>query len=277
MLLSVVLTLRPSEDCILPMTIGNAIHGYFLKLVEQEDSLLARRLHAAESEKPFTVSTLQGGFTVQDGDALLKGDQTYWLRFTSLNQELSDLLLSLNGRSVPTVSLSGREFEVVSIARRPEEHPWAKMASFDQLYEARVTENGPVPTRLRIRFFSPTTFRSGQQNLPFPVPRLVFLTLAEKWNRYAPIHLGSEITLLVDEFVALARYELKTRIFDFGRYRQVGFVGDCEFRISARCEELWTQVIHFLADFAFFAGIGYKTTMGMGQTRRIDGERTHVR
>jgi CRISPR-associated endoribonuclease Cas6 len=32
---------------------------------------------------------------------------------------------------------------------------------------------------------------------------------------------------------------------------------------AARCQ------LNTLADFAFYAGVGIKTTMGMGQTRRV--------
>ncbi len=30
------------------------------------------------------------------------------------------------------------------------------------------------------------------------------------------------------------------------------------------------QIANCLANFAFYCGTGYKTTMGMGQTRRVD-------
>ena len=223
--MSVVLTLRPVEDCAIPMTLGAAVHGCFLQLVAQQDGRLAEHLHAAEREKPFTVSPLQGAFTVRQGQILLTRHQTYWLRFTSLTPTLSDLLLSLTPQSTPTLSLSGRDFEVTAIISKPAEHRWASTASFAQLYEARIPGDGPVPTKLPMRFFSPTTFRSGRYHLLEPLPRLVFFALAEKWNRYAPIHVGSGIADLVDELVGLARYELRTNIFDFGRYRNVGFVG----------------------------------------------------
>jgi CRISPR-associated endoribonuclease Cas6 len=105
--------------------------------------------------------------------------------------------------------------------------------------------------------------------MPFPLPRFVFLTLAEKWNRHSPVHLGEEIAQVLAERVLLSRYNLKTHMLDFGRYRQIGFTGRCEFRIEAENGDLWGRVPHLLADFAFYAGVGYKTTMGMGQVQRV--------
>ena len=56
---------------------------------------------------------------------------------------------------------------------------------------------------------------------------------------------------------------------DFGRYQlQVGFVGQCTFgvRKDMPAEVVWG--IRLLAAFGFFAGVGYRTTMGMGQVRQ---------
>lgn len=66
---------------------------------------------------------------------------------------------------------------------------------------------------------------------------------------------------------------------NFGRYKQLGFVGDCEYQFldnvskggsseaNRESQELLKQA-DALANFAFYCGTGYKTTMGMGQTRR---------
>jgi hypothetical protein len=52
---------------------------------------------------------------------------------------------------------------------------------------------------------------------------------------------------------------------------QIGFMGRCAFTCFSPERALW-RTLHLLADFAFFCGTGYKTTQGMGQTRRVKAE-----
>ncbi|MFB8797564.1 MAG: CRISPR system precrRNA processing endoribonuclease RAMP protein Cas6 [Microcoleus sp.] len=49
----------------------------------------------------------------------------------------------------------------------------------------------------------------------------------------------------------------------------VGMVGEVSYRILGDVEPLAIKQINALADFALYCGVGRKTPMGMGMTRRI--------
>jgi CRISPR-associated endoribonuclease Cas6 len=49
----------------------------------------------------------------------------------------------------------------------------------------------------------------------------------------------------------------------------VGIVGEVSYRILGDVEPLAIKQINALADFALYCGLGRKTPMGMGMTRRI--------
>jgi CRISPR-associated endoribonuclease Cas6 len=67
--------------------------------------------------------------------------------------------------------------------------------------------------------------------------------------------------------VALARYQLRTRILPFkDGSLQVGFVGQAVF-LALNSDRYWVHALHLLAEYARYAGVGYQTTMGMGQAR----------
>ena len=51
---------------------------------------------------------------------------------------------------------------------------------------------------------------------------------------------------------------------------QVGFVGRVTYRLMAEDDAARCQ-LNALADLAFYSGVGMKTTMGMGQSRRVVG------
>ena len=268
MLISLVMTLRPPTDVQVPFTVGRGLHAAFLDLVAQRSEALAAQLHAPERAKPFGISPLYGNWTRQNGAIVLKKEQSYWFRMTSLEPALSALLADLETDTFPELTLFEHRLPVRSIAKDRTEHPWAARTSVEELYQRRVLDDSP-PRTLTLEFHSPTTFRSRGENFPFPLPRLVFLTLAEKWNRYAPVHLGEDIAEVLAERVLLTRYDIKTRLLEFDRYRQIGFTGRCTFRVKTQPDEIWNRIPHLLADFAFYAGVGYKTTMGMGQVRLL--------
>ncbi len=265
----------------LPATAGRAIYSLVLGAIAQVDPKLAERLHASGSQprQPvrFTTSPLQGPLTPTAGGRSVRLDPQgeYWLRVTGLDREVSEQLLELC-ETLPARGqqweLLGVPLEVVGATAKPEEHPWAAQIAYADLYRRWVVECPRPPRRLGLQFLSPTTFRKGKRNFPFPLPRLVFLTLAEKWNAFSPVHLGADLHEVIDGAVELARYELRTRVLRFPHGPETGFVGRCEYRLlldrtTAEGDTIG-RLLHLLADFAFFAGVGAKTAMGMGQTRR---------
>jgi len=193
------------------------------------------------------------------------------VRFTLLQARpflpLADYFLHIN-RPPVDLHLNGIPLEIleIKVARTPEE-PGAGYSEYRQLWE-----EASAARRITMEFLSPTTFRHGDVNLPLPVPRLIFAGLAAKWRHFAPDYpLHPDLDEFIEKHVALAEFNIKSALLDYGRNRKyVGFKGRCSFIVSGSDEhkELAKQV-SMLADYAFYAGIGQKTTMGMGQARRL--------
>jgi CRISPR/Cas system endoribonuclease Cas6 (RAMP superfamily) len=49
----------------------------------------------------------------------------------------------------------------------------------------------------------------------------------------------------------------------------LGFKGKIEYRLLEKCAPHFCRAVNALANFASYSDVGTKTTMGMGQTRRI--------
>jgi CRISPR-associated endoribonuclease Cas6 len=270
MLLSTVFMLRPMADALLPMTLGNAWYTAVLQLVGEYDRALATQLHENDGLKPFTTSPLQGPVTVVGKQLRVQSDQDYWVRVTSLEERLSHVLCAIESHPPSTIRLHDGQFRVVQVSSQSQDHPWALRTPYEALYEA-VLRHDPRPrSQVTMAFESPTAFRSQGQTIVFPLPRLVFGSLLNRWNHYAPLPLALELVEAFDVGIDVDRYTLKTQMQDFGRYKlQVGFVGQCTFgtRKGVAAEVVWGM--RLLAAFAFFAGVGYRTTMGMGQVRLL--------
>lgn len=268
MLISAVLKIRPMRTIEIPATTGNTLHAFFLDQVRLMDSRLAARLHAPGEIKPFTVSSLQGSFESRGGKVRLSEKSEYWFRITGLEAELSHVLLDLTKMLPATVSLFGSEFDLIGAAVEDREHSWSGRSSCERIYAESMERAGGSERKIRLKFFSPTTFRSGEVNIPFPLPSLIFESVAAKWNRFAPPSLRAVIGPEINQILLLSGYELATRMMDFGRYRQAGFIGNSDFLIRDGVDDSIRRTIRAMVDFLFYSGVGYKTTMGMGQVKK---------
>jgi CRISPR-associated endoribonuclease Cas6 len=272
MLASFVVSLRPLSPAPLSDGLGAALHGLFFNLVRQGDAALAQWLHEAEGAKPFTVSPLRGKFRRVHQHAVAMPDQTYWVRYTTLSDELfgalnAVLLHTYLGQE--SVTLCGQPFMVSDVEVEPREHKtWGRLMELAELWQAAE------PTaQLTLRFYSATAFKQRGASLLFPLPFNIFQSYREKWNQVcqkdlAGFAVDDAFLRWVEANVLVEAHELKTAHVPFGDFGLRGFVGWVRY-VARDPAALRLKQWNALADFAFFCGTGMKTTQGMGQTRRV--------
>lgn len=292
MLTSLILQLKAPAAASLPASLGRAGQALLLRLVGARDPDLAERLHQAAGLRPYTASNLVLGQRVE-GSLQVKAGQTGWLRFTGLTQEVSQHLLALAAAPPETVEVDGVKLVVTGATLDPALHAWAGQTSYQELAAPFLLGGQPgLARRVRLEFVSPTTFRSGGQYLPLPAPELVFGSLLDRWQAFAPIALHPETRRFAAEAVALSRYHLRTRGVPYkhpkggangreggetgGGGWLIGFTGSATFAIRSG-DRYWLNVLHLLAGFAFYSGVGYQTGAGLGQARLKSEERGRAR
>jgi len=272
--LAFVISLTPAEAATAPAVLGRAVHGWLLRRVEAGDPALARRLHEGEGPRPFTASNLWGTGPARGGRVSLVPGRGYWLRLTALTDEMSAAL----GRALPAagerVELDGLPFVAQKVAADATEHPWAGRASYADLVQRHTLAAGEPPRGVRLRFASPTVFRHAGRDLPVPLPEMVFGGYLRKWNAFSPLTLPEEALRYATECVALGRYHLRSHLVSYeaaDKGAHVGFTGEVRFRFLVG-DAYWTRLMRLLAGYAFWAGTGYRTTEGMGQTQAVEEE-----
>ncbi|GAB4415208.1 MAG: CRISPR-associated endoribonuclease Cas6 [Anaerolineae bacterium] len=269
-LVSLMLALRPAQPVTLPAHLGRAAHALLLRWLDEADPALAQRWHDADGPKPFTCSSLMGAGRMQaDRQRALTPDQTYWLRLTSFDPTVSARLLAVRDDPPPAVELDGVALLVTGATTDPAVHPWAGVSTYEQLAAPYLLARQPGPRRLTLSFASPTTFRQREMNMPLPLPELVFGGLVERWNAFSPVTISPEVRRYAAECVAISQFELRSRsvpLKDGGL--QVGVTGRARY-VAVTYDRYWTNLLGLLADFAFFAGVGRLTTVGLGQCRRL--------
>ena len=240
----------------------------------------AAAIHAASRQKPFTVSPLIGDGERRGNFLHIRAGTECWLRFTFLD----DALFAYFGnafltQSLPSLQLGGATFQLSRlVASGTETNDWSGNITYEDLIESAGTE-----TRMRVRFHSPTAFRElsprGQKTRNEPHIDLVrcYQSWVNKWNAFAPMQIDKQGVLnFVADRAGLAAVESKSRMLDFGRHKAVGFVGSCAYQFFVKRqsegdeETEMLRLVNLLTDFALYCGTGYKTTMGMGQTRRCE-------
>jgi CRISPR-associated endoribonuclease Cas6 len=263
-LYSVSVTLKPQAESVMPVAHGHHAHAFFLNLMKASDPSMAKEFHDSEGAKPFTLSPLRGKFTNTENQLALIPQARYRIGLTFLRGDaFAHFLDGALKWGNKTVKLGPAKFKidgVDTINRR------APAMSF-QRYQG-ILDSASASPQIELEFLSPTTFRSGGKNFIFPQPELVFGSYLNKWQAFSPMQLDDSLSAWFDK-VMVARYRLQTHILDFGSYKEVGFTGKCRFELDKATPDEIAVALNVLADFALYCGTGAKTTMGMGQTRRL--------
>ena len=266
-LYSVLLELSPTSTFTLPATMGHLAHALFLDLIRQVDPPLSARLHDEPNYRPFTVSPLNG-VKVQNDTLFIKPNQLCTLRVTLLDggtlwQNLSRCFLEVQPT---TLRLGNAEFKLNRMLSTPTADPggWAGFTDWQTL---ATTPARPIIT---MRFASPTAFSLGDRQFAlFPEPIYLWDSLMRVWNNYAPPVLRIDkpaLRAFISQHVVIHDYALHTSKLRFPTHGQKGFTGTCSYLIQQHKEE-HAATLAALAEFARYAGVGSKTTMGMGQAR----------
>ncbi len=273
MLTSLILTVTTPTAARLPASLGRAGQALLLRLVQAHSPTLAEALHQSNGLKPYTVSNLVMGKR-QGGTLTVEAGQSGWLRFTGLTEPVSRTLQNLTAAAPAAVELDGHTFTVTGATLNPADHPWAGQTSYQDLAAPYLLggQRRP-PTRIALEFAGPTTFRSNNRWQPLPLPELVFGSLLDRWQTFAPIALHPETRRFAAEAVGLNQYDLRSRGVPYKQGGSlIGFSGEATFAALNK-DRYWLNVLHLLAAFAFYSGVGYMTAAGLGQTRTVDGRR----
>lgn len=269
---SLILNLVPTSPIPSGYLTGKHLHALFLTLVSSVDKPLGDRLHEQKTDKAFTLSPLQ--IAKQSGrDHSLQWEHTRpipagtlcWWRISLLDDSLfgnlTGLWLNLNPNH--PWHLGPADLQITSVLGTPQStQPWANFSTYAQLYE----QASDCDRQIDLTFYTPTAFRQSQFDCALPTREHVFNSLRRRWNQYS----GMEFPESLLEPIFPSFFDIRTQLVADSRSKFIGCVGAINFRILGEVDPLTIKQINTLADFALYSGIGRKTPMGMGMTRRIE-------
>jgi CRISPR-associated endoribonuclease Cas6 len=230
---------------------AEALHGWLFHIWSEVNSEFATWLHDQES-KPFALRGLRGKLAFRDGWGYLTEGEIYREQMV----RLVDLFRQGSERSIRIGQIPMKWLGVQAL-HTP--------ISYHELLERSFERDGI--SRLQVRFETPTSFRRQGVQLLFPEPQLMIESLMRRWEQYSPVPIPKEETAGISECMRVSQYDLSTSAISFDRYVIMGFRGEVHITVAKGVEPFVQGVVQALLSFAEYAGIGYKTTMGMGQVR----------
>lgn len=274
---AIVINLIAQEAGVLPGTVGELAHAAFYAAIEAVDPALAAQIHDAQERKAFSLSPLYGYWqSPQDGRIHVSAGQPGWLRLGLLDEELfavfmQHILYSGLTGGAAGIRLGRIPFTITEALGAPGSHPWVGYTTW-----AALAALDASPERWVVEFLSPTAIRWGEADNKvrrvelFPTPRLAIASLRTLWDRTTGAQWGRDFEEWVERNIAVGRvWQWATEPFRYQKQTYVGGVGKLEYRVLDGRNR--AHVAHFnrLLHLAFYAGVGYKTTHGLGQMRII--------
>jgi len=260
-LLGLVFELSPQFDASLYSQYTIGLHAWFLDQVRSFDPELSAYLHDGESEKPFTISSLDGSLHSSGRQVQLQAGQTYRWYVTGLSQRVVQWMGLWVKILPPIVQLRNAPLQIQN---------WA-IALPPTTYAELFATPLPTKTTVTLSFLTPTSFRRKGHHLPLPVPMNVFHSYLRRWNDFSGREFDQEKFLTwVDEGIIIHRHQIESQKVAAGKKGSVtGFIGAIEFGLSAKAQENseFTNLFYALGKLAPYCGTGHKTTFGLGQTR----------
>ncbi|MGB0564643.1 MAG: CRISPR system precrRNA processing endoribonuclease RAMP protein Cas6 [Spirulinaceae cyanobacterium] len=238
--------------------LSHALHAQVLTWIGAADAELAQTLHQTQVS-PLSISPLLGKSarrTIQAGDRL-------YFRVGVLASSYAQALLKgiEQGGDAPLV-FNEQPFKIVGVLTLPGSHKLAGATPYTLLHQT------PAAKTITLQLRSPTSFKQGKKDIqPLPLPELVFNSLQRRWNAFAPEDLRFTP---IEWHGRVSAYDLKTHRLTIKKSTEIGAQGRISYEFPDPDQAKRAAV---LAQFAFFAGVGRKTALGMGQVLKDEGRR----
>ncbi len=264
-LAALLLRLRADRAGTMPVTAGRLLHGALFHLLQSRDPELSAAVHDAPGSRPFALDELRRADGAEEFTRghVQRGDIFLW-RVATWNEDILHILLDLPAGLSVRVGRNTFTLEAVVADRaRSEEVGCVDAAA---LVEACM-ERADIET-ISLHFLSPVSFRSFTDDYPFPLPELIFGSLADKWRQMGtPFAIDRDALRESAAALIPVRWSGESRTVFLEKQRGVtGFIGSFTFSLHRLSKEE-RGLFLLLAQFAFFSGVGRLTAQGLGQTR----------
>lgn len=272
---------RSTKPLTIKQHMGRAIQQLHLDIVRRADPKLADELHReGHAPKPYAVSGLLRPNGTQSLIGELSTEAPTWFRLVGLRQDVSAALEQFAASPPDQVEIDRDVWRVECVSW---DDSWAGRTSIAALIQS--TMMAAPPAEFRLLTATPTAFHSDGLDSVLPTPNLVFGSLQNRWTSFSNLPLPESLNTYARWLLSVTRCRIETQAIKLKNGSlQTGFVGSATYSLETGNEQFQKSnpdaareirrsagqmagALRLLAAFAFFSGIGIKTTAGMGMCR----------
>jgi len=246
-----------------PVNPGQQLHGFIFNLLRTATPDLSKTIHDKDGPKGFAISGIRSR-KINEG-------RCFWWRISTPDDHLGVTINDAINEAVESKAIFQLgQCKKVEIAKFAADDLPSNLNTHYLSYEELVRK-ADRRKKIRLEFATPTAFNISGDARMLPEPSLCFKHYLRQWTSFDSDRFQkNDIQELVKKFknnIMLRNFSSQSRVACMKGYIQRGFVGTATFEL-VDLDDNSVCIINALADFAFYCGTGYKTTMGMGQTIR---------
>lgn len=231
------------------------MHPVFLERIAKANPAMGEKLHSGGAMTPFSLSPVMGA------KKRIVENHSYWVRICLLQDDLIEVFLDSLEKNLwsEPIHLENHVFIPENLVFGTQENnPWSKGETYQEM-----VEKSSGMEKISLAVTSPMSFKRGDLHYPLPEPAMIAGNLGRRWKLFSDAPLPQNFDCANVSFSFL---DIKTMPFALRRGGTiVGITGRLSFISKGPLEE--RKHFETLTRFAFYAGIGVKTTQGMGMCR----------
>lgn len=231
------------------------MHPVFLDRISKANPSMGKKLHSGGAMSPFSISPVMGA------KRRICENGSYWVRICLLQDDLTEVFLDSLEKNLwsEPVCLENHTFIPENlIFGSDENNPWSNGESYQE-----IMEKSSGLEKMALSVASPLSFKRGDIHYPLPEPAMIAGNLVRRWNMFSEIPLPRNDGW---DNISFSFLNIKTQPFALRKGGTiVGVTGNLSLISKGYLEE--RRCFETLIRFAFYAGIGVKTTQGMGMCR----------
>jgi CRISPR-associated endoribonuclease Cas6 len=248
-----------SIDLILQSNVENpslitpdVLHGFFFSLLP---SNIAETLHKPSKYKPFCVWAPKI-FRFNQNNQPSENNSVLTITISFLKDEFFSPFLFKLTENRKNLFLGPYK---VSLLQKP-----GSLIKNDEYITFEDFLHIQPKTYLYFQAITPISIKKGQIDYPLPDPKIFFKSLINKWNYFSPFRIEVDLRKVLEEKLCIVYSKIRTYKIKLSLGSAVtGFKGKVVFYGKGLIDEELNW-LNILGHFSRYAGVGRKTTMGLG-------------
>ncbi len=190
----------------------------------------------------------------------MRNNEYIW-RINTLDDEAYEKILENNILKKDEIFLKQKNIKI-----RIKDKKLINKINIDDLFRKWFISDSDL-NKVKYKINTPVSYKEDNQYQIIPCIDLILKNLINKWNAFSKNYLDKNIYEEYVKRVYISNYNIKSTVFYIERVKIKSYIGTIEISINAN--QMMKNILQMLFEFGEYAGLGIKTSMGMGGINRL--------